>query len=60
MGVYSTLSDTFLPPNRPSALEHPDVILNYIHSELSAGHYTGPFSPSRLQNLIGHFRTSPL
>jgi hypothetical protein len=49
-----------MPPNHDSALEHRDFIINYIRAELSARHYTGPFSPSRLQNLIGHFRTSPL
>jgi hypothetical protein len=60
MGISSTLTDTFMPPNRAPALENPDFIRNYIHAERSAGHYTGPFSPSRLENLIGHFRTSPL
>ncbi|KAJ6615695.1 hypothetical protein B0H10DRAFT_1716913, partial [Mycena sp. CBHHK59/15] len=51
---------TYTPPNHPSALSHPDVVQKYIRKELSERHYTGPFSKSRLELLIGPFRSSPL
>nr|GAT53150.1 predicted protein [Mycena chlorophos] len=59
-GIRSFLTHTFIPPNHRSALEHPEVIMAYIRAELAAGHYSGPFHPSRLQNIIGFFRSSPL
>ncbi|KIK37645.1 hypothetical protein CY34DRAFT_36510, partial [Suillus luteus UH-Slu-Lm8-n1] len=47
--------------NHKSALEHPDFIISYIHAEVAAGrYYSGPFSPDRLERIIGFFRTSPL
>ena len=60
MGIHSTLTETYTPPNHSSALAHPEVIQNYIHKECAGGRYTGPFSRSRLEQLIGPFRTSPL
>jgi hypothetical protein len=54
------LSCTYIPDNHKSALDHPDFIISYIHAEVSAGRYSGPFSPDRLERIIGHFRTSPL
>lgn len=61
MGIHTTLSDTFIPPNHSSALENPDVILNHIANETRAGRYSGPFHPSRLARILGsHFRTAPL
>ena len=56
---YSLLS-SFIPPNHKSALDHEDFLLDYINSEVREGRYTGPFSPSRLESIIGPFRTSPL
>ena len=55
-----TLSSTFIPPNHKSALDHIDFLLEYINSEVREGRYSGPFSPSRLEHIIGPFRTSPL
>ncbi|KAJ7438991.1 hypothetical protein FB451DRAFT_975517, partial [Mycena latifolia] len=60
MGIHSTLTETYTPPNHASALAHPTVIQDYINKERAGGHYTGPFSRSRLEQLIGPFRTSPL
>lgn len=60
MGTPSTPHETYTPPNHTSSLTHPQAILSYIHSELSLGRYTGPFSRSKLEQLIGPFRTSPL
>jgi len=60
MGVHSLPASTYIPANHSSALNHPSAILSYIRKELSLGRYTGPFSQSRLELLIGPFRTSPL
>ncbi|KAJ7722078.1 hypothetical protein DFH07DRAFT_724391, partial [Mycena maculata] len=60
MGIHSTLTETYTPPNHTSALAHPSVIDEYINKERSGHRYTGPFSRSRLEQLIGPFRMSPL
>jgi hypothetical protein len=60
MGVPLPPLYTYTPPNHSSALSFPDNILFHIHNELFACRYTGPFSSSRLQSLIGPFRTSSL
>ncbi|KZP13145.1 hypothetical protein FIBSPDRAFT_716489, partial [Athelia psychrophila] len=60
MGITSTIISTFTPPNHPSALAHPEAVSKYIQKELSERRYTGPFSISRLENLIGPFRSSRL
>ncbi|TFK19745.1 hypothetical protein FA15DRAFT_554840, partial [Coprinopsis marcescibilis] len=60
MGVHSTLDQCFVPNNHASSLQHPDAVLKHINKELSLRRYSGPFSFSRLQHLIGNFRTSPL
>ena len=60
MGVHTPPSHTYIPPNHNSALSYPDHVLSHIQNELSLGRYSGPFSPSRLEFLIGPFRTSPL
>ena len=60
MGVHSPPTSTYTPPNHNSAIDYPDHVLSHIHKELSLRRYTGPFSRSRLEFLIGPFRTSPL
>lgn len=60
MGVHSPPSHTYTPPNHNSAVLFPDHVISYIRNELSLGRYSGPFSQSRLECLIGPFRTSPL
>ena len=60
MGVHSPPTFTYTPPNHNSALSHPSHVLSHIHKELSLRRYSGPFSRSRLELLIGPFRTSPL
>ncbi|PPQ83419.1 hypothetical protein CVT24_005588 [Panaeolus cyanescens] len=61
LGTSSAIpSSTYIPPNHSSATSHPDAVLSNIHNELANRRYTGPFSPDRLENLIGPFRTSPL
>ncbi|PPR01104.1 hypothetical protein CVT24_000412 [Panaeolus cyanescens] len=56
----ATPSVTYIPPNHTSAISHPNAVISNIHTELANRRYTGPFSPDRLENLIGPFRTSPL
>ena len=58
MGIIP--SHTFTPPNHKSALSFPGHVLSHIGTELSRRRYSGPFSRSRLESLIGPFRTSPL
>jgi hypothetical protein len=60
MGVKTPPLHTYTPPNHNSALSYPDHVLSHIHNELSLGRYSGPFSKSKLESLIGPFRTSPL
>jgi hypothetical protein len=60
MGVHTPPLYTFTPPNHNSALSFPNHVLSHIRTELSLGRYSGPFSRSRLEFLIGPFRTSPL
>jgi hypothetical protein len=60
MGVHSPPLLTYTPPNHNSALSYPDHVAAHINNELSLGRYSGPFSRSHLEFLIGPFRTSPL
>ena len=60
MGVHSPPSCTYTPPNHNSALLFPEHVLSHIRNELSHRRYSGPFSRSRLEYLIGPFRSSPL
>lgn len=60
MGVHSPPLHTYTPPNHNSATAFPNHVLSHIHNELSLRRYSGPFSRSRLEFLIGPFRTSPL
>ena len=60
MGVRLPPSFTYTPPNHNSATSFPDHVSSHIRTELSLGRYSGPFSRSRLEFLIGPFRTSPL
>ena len=55
MGVHTIPRTSFTPPNHPSALNRPDIITAHIESERTHRRYTGPFSQSRLENLIGPF-----
>jgi hypothetical protein len=60
MGVRYPPTFTYTPPNHNSALSYPQHVLSHIQNELSHGRYSGPFSKSKLESLIGPFRTSPL
>ena len=60
MGINNLPSHTFTPLNHKSALSFPDHVLSHINTKLSWQCYSGPFSRSRLESLIGPFCTSPL
>jgi hypothetical protein len=59
-GVPSILCETYTLRNHMSSLLAPDQIQENIKKELAAGCYSGPFSKSELERLIGYFCTSPL
>jgi len=54
------ISETRIYPNHPSAINNPDAVDQAIATELAAGRYFGPFSPTDLENLIGPFICHPL
>ena len=60
MGVHTSPVHTYTPPNHNSALLFPEHVMSHIRNELSLGRYSGPFSRSKLESLIGPFRSSPL
>ncbi|CAK5270747.1 unnamed protein product [Mycena citricolor] len=60
MGITSSISRTYTPKNHYSAVAQANTVTKYIQNELSNRHYTGPFSATRLEALIGPFRSSPL
>lgn len=60
LGDLDPITTTYAPPNLPSALEHDQLIQNYINEELSLGHFSGPFSQTELEAKISPFRSSPL
>ena len=60
MGIKTPPTHTYTPPNHNSANFHPSHVLSHIRNELSLRRYSVPFSKSRLEYLIGPFRTSPL
>ncbi|TFY82967.1 hypothetical protein EWM64_g1051 [Hericium alpestre] len=61
IGNPPLLASTFIPPNMPNALEHPEFIEEHIAEELATGHLSGPFSLSEAFLFFGgHFCTAPL
>jgi hypothetical protein len=56
-----SLSRTYTPPNHKSALEHPEVICDYLAEECSFSCMSGPYTRSQIeQELGGHFVSCPL
>jgi hypothetical protein len=60
MGVHTPPLHIYTPPNHNSAFAFHDHVLSHIRNELRLHRYSSPFSRSRLEFLIGPFRTSPL
>ena len=46
--------------NSNSALEHPDVLIEYLHTDMSLGHVAGPFPPRAVPHVhISRFGVIP-
>lgn len=60
LGVSSSISSTFSPPNHKSALDNSSFIDEQISTEIAAGRYSLPLSPSEFESRFGPYRTSPL
>jgi len=51
---------TYVLPNNPSILKHPEVYSEIVENEFQKKRYIGPFSQAKLEALIGPFQSSPL
>jgi hypothetical protein len=61
IGNMPALSRTYTPSNHKSALEHPEVIRDYLSEERSLGRMSGPFTQEQISlELGGHFVSCPL
>jgi hypothetical protein len=60
MGVHSTITSTFIPPNHASALQNPTAIDEHLTSKMAAGRISRAFTPAELEARIGAFRSLPL
>ena len=61
LGRMPPIFQTVIIPNNPSFLEHTDPILAYIHTEISLGRMSGPFSRDVVEQILrGPFHSSPL
>lgn len=60
LGVSSSISVTFSPPNHNSALEHADFVSSQIEKEVAAGRYSVGYDPVEFERLFGPYRTAPL
>jgi hypothetical protein len=60
MGINTLPTHTYIPSNHNSTLLHPNHVMSHISNELLLCCYSGPFSSSRLEALLGPFHTSPL
>lgn len=55
------LTETFTPPNHPSASLHREQVLAFLEGERAADRMSGPFTQSATEQILGgHFRTSPI
>jgi hypothetical protein len=61
IGNMPPLSRSYTPSNHKSALEHPEVIRDYLAEECSFGQMSGPYTHQQIeQELSGHFVSCPL
>lgn len=55
------ITESFTPPNHPSAHLHRDQVLAFLEGERAQGRMSGPFSREATEQILGgHFRTSPI
>lgn len=61
IGDMPSFSRTYTPPDHNSALEHPEIIQDYLSKEVSFSHMSGPYTHSQAKHkLSGHFISCPL
>jgi hypothetical protein len=61
LGDLRPLTETFTPPNHPSASTYSSAVLNYLKSEVEKGRMSGPFTKTQLEEILGGpFRSSPI
>jgi hypothetical protein len=60
IGVSSSLSSVYLPPNHKLALENSVFITAQIKEEIDCGRYSAPLPPIEFLAKYGPYRTSPL
>lgn len=60
LGVSSSISITYSPPNHNLALEHSDFVNSQIGKEITAGRYSVGYEPAEFERLFGPYRTAPL
>jgi hypothetical protein len=60
LGVSSSISVTFSPPNHNLALEHADFVNSQIEKELAAGRYSIGYNPAEFERLFSPYCMAPL
>ena len=60
LGVSSTITSIFSPPNHKSALDNKDFVTTQINKEVALGCYSEPLEPALFFAKYGPYRTSPL
>jgi hypothetical protein len=60
IGNVPPLSESYYPPNLPSALPFSSNIRESIEADLAMGRLSGPFTRGQLESKIGFFRSSPI
>ena len=60
IGRIPPLTESYCPPNLPSASPFSSNIRESIESDLALGRLSGPFTREQLESKIGFFRSSPI
>lgn len=61
IGKMPRLESTVIIPNHSSVYQNLDVVIDYINTEVSANHMSGPFSYQEMERILqGPFYASPL
>lgn len=61
IGDFDILSQSFTPPNHPSAAGHMQFINDYVSDQVKLGRMSGPYSQSQTEEILGsYFVSSPL
>lgn len=61
IGNPPRLDYTFIPPNMPSALKHPELVEEHFTEEIKSGRMSGPYTIDQAHIFFkGHFRCAPI